>query len=287
MHGLVVKFGFRPGVGSEFDQAGDHTIGGIGTELRARDEGLAVDRPTNRPLILVLWDVDHTLIENGGVSKEVYAAAFEILTGRPVTELVETDGRTDPIIMDDLLAHHGSSLSYNERVREALVDALESKIDQLRERGHALPGAVAALGALKRESNVVQAVLTGNIQPNAVVKLAAFGLDRFVDFEVGGYGSDDSVRWRLVRIAQRRAEAKYPGRQFARSNTVVIGDTPRDVQTGLKGGARVIAVATGSSSTAELRAAGADVVLADLVDTAALLRAVLEGQPASPEADSA
>ncbi len=100
-------------------------------------------------------------------------------------------------------------------------------------------------------------------------------------------GSDDSVRWRLVRIAQLRAEAKYPGRQFARSNTVVIGDTPRDVLTGLKGGARVIAVATGSSSAAELRAAGADVVLADLVDTAALLRAVLEAQPASSEADSA
>jgi phosphoglycolate phosphatase len=246
-----------------------------------------MDSPTNRPSILVLWDVDHTLIENGGVSKEVYAAAFEFLTGRPVTELVETDGRTDPIIMGDLLAHHGSSLSYDERVREALVEALKSKIDQLWERGHALPGAVAALEALKRESNVVQAVLTGNIQPNAVVKLAAFGLDRFVDFEVGGYGSDDSVRWRLVRIAQLRAEAKYPGRQFARSNTVVIGDTPRDVQTGLKGGARVIAVATGSSSAAELSAAGADVVLPDLVDTAALLRAVLEGHPASPEADSA
>jgi phosphoglycolate phosphatase-like HAD superfamily hydrolase len=100
-------------------------------------------------------------------------------------------------------------------------------------------------------------------------------------------GSDDSVRWRLVRIAQLRAEAKYPGRLFARSNTVVIGDTPRDVQTGLKEGARVIAVATGSSSAAELRAAGADVVLANLVDTAALLRAVLEAQPASSEADSA
>ncbi len=55
-----------------------------------------MDSPTDMPLILVLWDVDHTLIENGGVSKEVYAAGFEILTGRPVTEPVETDGRTDP-----------------------------------------------------------------------------------------------------------------------------------------------------------------------------------------------
>jgi phosphoglycolate phosphatase len=246
-----------------------------------------MENPTDMPMILVLWDVDHTLIENGGVSKEVYAAAFEILTGRPVTEPVETDGRTDPSIMGDLLARHGSSLSYDDRVREALVNALKSRIDKLRERGQALPGAAAALEALKGESHVVQTVLTGNIQPNAVVKLTAFGLDRFVDFEVGGYGSDDSVRWRLVRIAQVRAEAKYSGRQFARSNTVVIGDTPRDVQTGLKGGARVIAVATGSSSTAELRAAGADVVLADLVDTDALLRAVLEAPPASAETDSA
>lgn len=238
-------------------------------------------------MTLVLWDIDHTLIENGGVSKEVYSTVFEMLTGRPVTEPVETDGRTDPSIMSDLLARHGSSLSYNERVREALIDALNSKVDRLRERGHTLPGAAAALEALKREPHVVQTVLTGNIKPNAVVKLSVFGLDRFLDLDVGGYGSDDSVRWRLVRIAQLRAEAKYPSRQFARSNTVVIGDTPRDVQTGLKGGARVIAVATGSSSTAELRAAGADVVLADLVDTGALLRAVLEDQPASAEADSA
>ncbi|WP_338203359.1 haloacid dehalogenase-like hydrolase [Candidatus Nephthysia bennettiae] len=225
----------------------------------------------------MLWDVDHTLIENGGVSKEVYAAALESLTGRPATERVETDGRTDPVIMGDLLAKHGSSLSYDEHVRKALVEALNSKTDRLRERGHALPGAVAALEALRQDSHVVQSVLTGNIQPNAVVKLAVFGLDRFVDFDVGGYGSDDSIRSRLVRIAQLRAEKKYAGRGFTRSNTVIIGDTTRDVQTGLEGGGRVVAVATGPNSVAELRTAGAAVVLTDLVDTAAVLRAVLEG----------
>ena len=32
--------------------------------------------------ILVLWDIDHTLIENHGVNKETYALAFRLLTER-------------------------------------------------------------------------------------------------------------------------------------------------------------------------------------------------------------
>src|SRR5437660_466817 len=43
--------------------------------------------------LLVLWDVDHTLIENGGVSKEMYARAYELLTGESPSEQPETDGR--------------------------------------------------------------------------------------------------------------------------------------------------------------------------------------------------
>jgi len=227
-------------------------------------------------MTLVLWDVDHTLIENGGVSKEAYATAFEMLTGRAAVEPIETDGRTDPEIMRNLLARHG--LVYDdERSRTVLIEALASKLEDLRLRGHSMPGAKAILEQLQREVGVLQTVLTGNIQPNAVVKLAAFGLDKFVDFEIGGYGSDDPVRSKLVQVAQSRAGAKYPGQRFDRTNTVVVGDTPRDVLTGLEGGARVVAVATGVSTMDDLRAAGASVLLPNLIDTPATLRAILEG----------
>ena len=94
-----------------------------------------------------------------------------------------------------------------------------------------------------------------------------------MDFEVGGYGSDDEIRANLVAIAQARATAKY-GKTFDKANTILVGDTPRDVRAGRDGGAQVVAVATGADSVESLRAEGADVVLPDLLDTKAVVVAV-------------
>jgi phosphoglycolate phosphatase-like HAD superfamily hydrolase len=55
---------------------------------------------------------------------------------------------------------------------------------------------------------------------------------------------------------------------------VVIGDTPLDVAVAVTGGARSIAVATGSHTTDELQASGADVVFEDLSDLEAVLVAL-------------
>ena len=225
--------------------------------------------------LLVLWDIDHTLTENHGVNKKIYARAFELLTGRHAEHLARTDGRTEPEIMRNMLHEHGIELGpeFAGRVPEALESATLSKAAELSERGHELPGARAALTALRSLPGVVQSVLSGNIRPNAVTKLSVFGLDGYLDFEVGGYGSDDEVRANLVGIAQERASVKY-GVKFGKTNTVLIGDTPRDVQAGRNGGAHVIAVATGSDSMESLRAEGADIVLPDLQDTSAVMEAV-------------
>lgn len=227
--------------------------------------------------LLVLWDIDHTLTENHGVNKEIYALAFELLTGRPADRPAQTDGRTEPEIMRNMLAAHGIEAvpDYLARVPEALVSATEAKSGTLRERGHELPGARAVLTAFQSSPGIVQSVLTGNIRPNAVTKLSVFGLDGYIDFEVGGYGSDDELRANLVGIAQERASAKY-GQGFDKGNTVLMGDTLRDVRAALKGGARVIAVATGTDSAEALLAEGADAVLSDLRDTRAVREAVAD-----------
>jgi phosphoglycolate phosphatase len=230
--------------------------------------------------VLVLWDVDHTLIENGGVSKQVYARAFELLTGGPAASPARTDGRTDPQIMSNMLADHGLAVRDGDvgRIQEALAAAMAEKEPLLAQLGHALPGAHAALHALREMPGVIQTVVSGNIRPNALAKLAAFGLDIYLDFEVGGYGSDDAVRSRLVGVARARASARY-GAALEASRTVLIGDTPRDVQAGRDGGAYVIGVASGSDSMERLLAVGADMALADLSDTRALVAAVT-GRPA-------
>ncbi len=142
-----------------------------------------------------------------------------------------------------------------------------------RRRGRVLPGAVDAVAALAARPGVVQSVLTGNMRSVAELKLATFGLAAWLDFEVGAYGTESMARADLVPLAQERAGRKY-GAVFDARSTVLVGDTPNDVAAGRQGGARVVAVATGRTSAAELRAAGADVVLPDLTDVDAVVAAV-------------
>ncbi|MQA88515.1 MAG: HAD hydrolase-like protein [Streptosporangiales bacterium] len=235
-----------------------------------------------RPSRLVLWDVDKTLIDIGPVSDEIYREVFESVMGRPLVHVVTRAGRTDPEIAVDTLTRHGIADpgSYLDRVAETLTDAVRTRAAVIRRRGRALPGAEAALEAVAKVPGVVQSVLTGNVRDNAVAKLAMFGLDRYVDFSVGAYGSDNPVRAKLVDIARARATAKY-GAVFD-DTTTVLGDSPNDIAAARTGGAGIVAIATGLFGTAELEAAmqpappGANgVVLTDLTDTAAILRAVL------------
>jgi phosphoglycolate phosphatase-like HAD superfamily hydrolase len=77
----------------------------------------------------------------------------------------------------------------------------------------------------------------------------------------------------LVPKALSRVEA-CGGPVFAAADAIVIGDTPLDVGCAVHVGAGSLAVATGSHSVDELRAAGADVVLTDLSDTEEVVRLI-------------
>jgi phosphoglycolate phosphatase-like HAD superfamily hydrolase len=148
----------------------------------------------------------------------------------------------------------------------------------------AQPAAVPAMpadssgGAGGRQAGRIhQSVLTGNIRSVAEVKLAALGLREWLDLCIGAYGDDHEDRTELVEVARRRAAAVH-GRSaaaFDGTATVVIGDTPLDIAAALAAGARAVGVATGSYSARDLATAGADAVLPDLTDTAAVLRALL------------
>jgi phosphoglycolate phosphatase len=225
---------------------------------------------------LVLWDIDHTLIDTGGVGREIYQEAFERVTGQPMKRQADISGRTEPDIFRDTLALHDLEPSEESlgRFADAMAAGYSAKMSLMHRRGQSLPGAAAALAALDRVPGIVQSVLTGNFKPVAITKLVTFGLDAHIDFEVGAYGSDDSVRARLVEVARQRAAAKYHT-TFDQRATVLVGDTPSDIAAGREAGAFVVAVASGRSSMDELRAAEAEVVLPDLTDTDALVQVVL------------
>jgi phosphoglycolate phosphatase len=250
--------------------------------------------------LLVLWDVDYTLLDAGGAGMELYRIAFGELFGGEPPVPGQMSGRTDRAIALEVLTLAGipDPRQHIAAFQAVMAAHAQELADVIRSGGTALPGAAEALTALARArsgnasgpdgdtsgaagaGDVVQALLTGNIRALAEVKLAALGLSGHLDFDVGAYGDVHEVRSELVGPARRKAALAY-GADFGGEATVLIGDTPLDIEAALVTGARAVGVATGYFSVAELNAAGAHAVLPDLTDTGRVLAAVLGLPPAS------
>ncbi|REE98489.1 HAD family hydrolase [Thermomonospora umbrina] len=237
------------------------------------------------PYRLVLWNIDHTLVDVGRVTRDAYAEAFQRTTGRPLVRLAPVSGRTESEIIFETLAFNDIEPADDDLATfmAALAQAFAARRGLLRTHGRLLPGAKEAAVALGRGRGCVQSVLTGSIQPNAVLKLAEFGLDTHLDTEVGGYENGVYSKAALLELARSRASEKY-GIAFDESAawqtgdtkglTVYIADSVRDVQAAKIAKAGSVGVATGGATEAELRAAGADVVLPTLADTESVVHAV-------------
>src|SRR5215831_5126117 len=111
---------------------------------------------------LVLWDVDHTLMETGGVGFELFRAAFEQATGRELEHPAEVTGRTEPAIFRETveLQRMPYSPALFDRYAALLSAGYVASADEIARRGRALPGAVEAIAALASTGRVVQSVLT-------------------------------------------------------------------------------------------------------------------------------
>lgn len=221
---------------------------------------------------VILWDVDGTLVQTAGVGAEAFTTAIETLYGVPAgNHGVSLAGKTDPQIAREILTVLDLHDDAEARLPGLLAETerlVAAGRDRIRERGLVLPGVPALLKGL-RGPDTVQTVLTGNTAANAAVKLEAFGLPRWLDLEVGAYGSDDPDRNALVKIALGRVERRYG--PVDRSRVWVIGDTPLDAACAQAGGVRCLLVASGFAARSALDAAGADHVVDDLTDTEAIL----------------
>ena len=228
--------------------------------------------------ILVLWDIDGTLLSAGGVGRDLYDVVFVQLFGRSLSAYAPMAGRTDrAIILETLmLAGVDEPRRYVDPFIAGLGEHAPSMRSAMVARGRALPGAAAALALIGRQAH--QSVLTGNIRPLAEAKLTALGLREGLDMCIGAYGDDHEDRAQLVEVARRRAAAvhgRFLPSAFAGTSTVVIGDTPLDISAALSAGARAIGVATGSYSAADLASAGAHAVLPTLTNTSLVLETLL------------
>jgi phosphoglycolate phosphatase len=231
----------------------------------------------------VLWNIDLTLLDVAKVTRAAYAEAFATVTGRPLIQLPQMVGRTEPEIFFDALGRNGVSLSADGESERLLAPfgaefatRLAARRDQLTAEGTLLPGAADALAAVAGVPGAVQSVLTGSSRPNAALKLRAFGLDRYLDLAIGGFaGSEPYPKGALLRAIRLRAEEKYKV-SFAEAATIYVADSPRDIEAARTGGATSVAVASGRASTHELREAGADLVLADLTSPAPLVALITD-----------
>lgn len=225
---------------------------------------------------LVLWDIDGTLIRAGEVAKDVFALAVEHAVGsHPGEHGVVMGGKTDPQIALEILAGMGIDAREGEDhlplVMERMEAELAAAVELIRERGRVLPGAAEVLAALDADPRAAQTVLTGNTAVNAATKLAAFGLDHWLDVEIGAFGSDDRERRALVPVALQRA-AELRGWALSPGDVWVVGDTPNDLACARAGGARCALVATGHTPAEELDRLNPDAVLDDLSDTEAVVK---------------
>jgi len=214
---------------------------------------------------LVLWDVDGTLVRTGEIGAVIFDRAIEKVLGRPPTGRVTMSGKTDPQIVLEYLAL--AELADGDHHLPAILAQLEAELGaeahQIGVEGRVLPGVERLLPRLAADDETDQTVLTGNIEGNALLKLAAFGLDRWLNLEMGAYGSDDADRTRLVPVALGRVDAAR-GRRYHPDEVWVVGDSPNDLACARAGGVRCLLVATGRPSYDELRSLRPDALRRDL-----------------------
>ena len=223
---------------------------------------------------VVLFDVDGTLVLTGGAGGRAMTRAFQdLFSVSDAFQHIPFPGRTDARILSDALAAHRipTDAPALASFRERYLEHLRAELAKPGPRKGVMPGVRSLLAALALRSDVVVALLTGNYEDGARMKLEYFDLWRY--FVCGAFGDEMQDRNSLFPVALARIEAR-DGPLVPASAAVVVGDTPLDVACAAASGARSLAVATGSYPADELRRAGADLVFDDLGDTREVLRAL-------------
>jgi phosphoglycolate phosphatase-like HAD superfamily hydrolase len=223
--------------------------------------------------VLLLFDIDGTLLQKAaGAHRDAIHEALHTVHGvkDPVRRRsIEVAGCTDAEIARALLTAAGvSAQRIDERADDVRIAACSAYArlcpDDL--SPHVTPGMGELLERLDERGGTLLALVTGNYEPIARMKLRRAGLGGYFPSGQGGFGSDHEQRTELPRIARRRAGDGAP---WPREDTVVIGDTPRDIACARADRVRVVAVATGPYGADELR--GADAVARDAHELGDLL----------------
>ena len=220
--------------------------------------------------VLVLFDIDGTLLSAGRVARESILVALERAYGWQIEpqhwdrSRHDFSGKTDPQIVRELVSDSVGP----ELCEEQLPRALEMYLEELAKRlepGTVVtkPGIPELLARLEADPRVTLGLLTGNLERGARIKLADPGLNEYFPF--GAFGSDSADRYELPELAVRRGR-EMTGMTFTGKSVVIVGDSVHDVACGRSVGVRAVAVATGPTTIETLAAERPDVLLPDFSD---------------------
>jgi len=225
--------------------------------------------PASSRAIILLFDIDGTLLLSGGAGRRAMNRLFEARYGvKNAFHGIRPHGMTDPAIFRAILLNtlsRGPAPGELEALCDAYIDYLAEEIDGSTSFT-IMPGVTDLLPLLSASDRFRLGLATGNLATASRLKLRRAGLDRYFSF--GGFGSDAEDRAELTRIARNR------GRDQAgdpRAPVVVIGDTVQDVRAARAAGARSLAVMTTGTSREALEQEGADLVTEDLADRESIL----------------
>jgi phosphoglycolate phosphatase-like HAD superfamily hydrolase len=232
--------------------------------MKSRQTGRRRAAATRKPSVrLVLFDIDGTLLHTHRAGVRAFAKTFTSHFGLPdVTERIQFAGRTDVSLVRQMFAIAGRSAVEQdfERFFAIYVFWLDHLLSET--GGSICPGVHDFLKQLQAQpSPPIIGLLTGNIRLGAEIKLRHFGL--WETFHVGAFADDAEDRDHIAAVARDRG-SRALGSPLRGEEIVVIGDTPHDVRCGRAIGAKVLAVATGGSTLAQLREHQPDWLVSDL-----------------------
>jgi phosphoglycolate phosphatase-like HAD superfamily hydrolase len=226
------------------------------------------------PHSLVLFDIDGTLVDCGKAAGKCFSAAFKEAFGVPcpIFAAEEVSGLTDTAILMEVVRRLDLAAVHSEERRALAFEIYARNLanELTRSPAQPLPGATRAVAAVRSMPALTTGLLTGSTEATARIKLEAAGIG-FDQFVCGAYSEDGELREALPPAARGRF-AKMFGREP--QTTVLIGDTPRDVQAALATGCEFIGVTTGAYHRDALERAGARVILNDLTEIDSLCRAI-------------
>lgn len=214
---------------------------------------------------LILFDIDGTLIDTRGAGLYALKQAAEEMFGNDAPSF-DIHGNTDSSLVTHVFQHYGvaQDAETTEEFYSIYMKKLEANLNADDYDGQLLEGVVDLLEALRYRDDIELSLLTGNLARGAEEKLKRHSIGKY--FSYGAFGDDHYDRNSLGPIALKRAELTT-GYPFTPEETIIVGDTVRDIKCAKSLGCKVLAVATGAVAMDSLEAEGADLVLNSIGDT--------------------